>query len=69
MAEEMGRILTYMEQLNELDTADVPPMSHVFELRNVYREDVVDLRLSHERAMRSAPESDGEYFHVPKVIE
>ncbi len=69
MAEEMGRILTYMEQLNALDTENVPPMSHVLELRNVFREDAVERRLSHDRAMRSAPDSDGEYFRVPKVIE
>lgn len=69
MAQEMGRILTYMEQLNALDTDDVPPMSHVLELRNVFREDRVEQRLSHEEALRGAPDSDGTYFRVPKVIE
>ena len=69
MAQQMSSILDYMAKLNELDTEHVPPMSHVLDLNNVFREDVVETRITREEALRNAPESDGEYFRVPKVIE
>jgi aspartyl-tRNA(Asn)/glutamyl-tRNA(Gln) amidotransferase subunit C len=69
MAQQMSSILDYMAKLNELDTEDVPPMSHVLDLNNVFREDVVEERITREEALRNAPESDSDYFRVPKVIE
>lgn len=69
LAEEMNAILSYMEKLNELDTAAVPPMSHVLDLTNVFREDRVEQRISREEALRGAPDADEAYFRVPKVIE
>lgn len=69
IAEQMTQVLGYMEKLNELDTTGVPPMSHVLDLTNVFREDVVHARITREEALRNAPDSDGEYFRVPKVIE
>jgi len=69
MAQQMSGILDYMAKLNELDTEDVPPMSHVLDLNNVFREDVPEERITREEALRNAPESDSIYFRVPKVIE
>ena len=69
VAQQMSSILDYMAKLNELDTEDVPPMSHVLDLNNVFREDVVEERITREEALRNAPESDSDYFRVPKVIE
>ena len=69
LAEQMSQILDYMDKLNELDTSDVPPMSHVLDLYNVYREDVARQRIAPEEALRNAPDADGDYFRVPKVIE
>ncbi len=69
MALQMSRILDYVEKLNELDTADVPPMSHVLDLTNVFREDVAAPRVTREQALRNAPDADDQYFRVPKVIE
>lgn len=69
LAEQMREILDYVAKLNELDTRDVPPMSHVLDLYNVFREDVVEQRISHEDALRNAPDADSDYFRVPKVIE
>lgn len=69
LAEQMSKILDYVAQLNELDTRDVPPMSHVLDLYNVLREDVVVQRITHEEALRNAPDADSDYFRVPKVIE
>lgn len=69
MAEEMGRILEYVDKLNELDTTGVPPMSHVLDIHNVFREDDVEARINHEEALKNAPDADSDYFRVPKVIE
>ena len=69
LAEQMSEILAYMDKLNELDTTDVPPMSHVLDLYNVFREDVARQRIAPEEALSNAPSADGDYFRVPKVIE
>lgn len=68
LADEMADVLTYMEQLNAVDTTEVEPLSHVLDLVDVVREDDVEQRISHEEAMKNAPDTDGEYFRVPKVI-
>lgn len=69
MAEQMSSILDYMDKLNELDTAGVPPMSHVLDLYNAFRDDEVEQRISREEALRNAPDADNAYIRVPKVIE
>ncbi|MGI9174362.1 MAG: Asp-tRNA(Asn)/Glu-tRNA(Gln) amidotransferase subunit GatC [Rhodothermales bacterium] len=69
LAREMGAVLEYMEKLDELDTTGVPPMAHVFDLHNVFRDDEVASRISREEALQNAPDADGTYFRVPKVIE
>jgi aspartyl-tRNA(Asn)/glutamyl-tRNA(Gln) amidotransferase subunit C len=69
MAEEMSQILDYVEKLDELDTSGVPPMSHVLDVTNVYREDEIEQRIDQEQALAPAPEADGEHFLVPQVID
>lgn len=69
LAEQMSEILAYMDKLNELDTTDVPPMAHVLDLYNVFREDAALQRVTREEALRNAPDADSDYFRVPKVIE
>ena len=68
LADEMAEVLTYMEQLNAVDTDNVEPLSHVLDLVDVVREDEVQQRITHEEALKNAPDTDGEYFRVPKVI-
>ena len=68
LAAELNEILTYMEQLNGLDTEHVEPLAHVIELRNVFREDDLRPGLSREDALKNAPASRGKFFRVPKVI-
>ncbi|ARA92993.1 aspartyl/glutamyl-tRNA(Asn/Gln) amidotransferase subunit C [Rhodothermaceae bacterium RA] len=69
LAEQMTTMLEYVGQLQTLDTTGVPPMSHVLDLVNVMREDVVQTRISREEALRNAPDADEAYFRVPRVIE
>jgi len=75
MLRDLNSILEYIERLNELDTASVPPMAQVLAVvdgSHATREDVVEgLRksLPHEIALANAPDNDGTFFRVPKVIE
>lgn len=68
LVNELNSILEYMEQLNELDTKNVDPLSHVIELSNVFREDIVKPGLTREEALRNAPARGEKFFKVPKVL-
>ena len=69
MAEEMSQILDYVEKLDELDTSGVPPMSHVLDVTNVYREDEIEERIDQEQALEAAPEAERGYVVVPRVVD
>jgi aspartyl-tRNA(Asn)/glutamyl-tRNA(Gln) amidotransferase subunit C len=65
---QLGNILSYVAKLNEMDTTGVEPMSHALPLKNVLRDDTVQPSLSIEQVLQNAPESEGRFFKVPKVI-
>ncbi len=65
---DMGEMLDYIDKLNELDTSSVEPMSHVFPVHNVFREDEVTNGDGHEDALKNAPERKEDTFVVPKTI-
>jgi len=66
---ELNQILAYMEKLNELDTTDVEPLAYPVEVSaNVLREDTRMPSITTEEALRNSPDSTGEFFKVPKVI-
>lgn len=69
LAGDMNKILGYMELLDEVDTSAVEPLDHVIELDSRFREDKAEDPVSHEDALRNAPDKDSDYFRVPKVIE
>jgi aspartyl-tRNA(Asn)/glutamyl-tRNA(Gln) amidotransferase subunit C len=69
MAKDLTNILGYIDHLDKLDTSDVEPMMHVLDVANVYREDVEGESLSPEDAFKNAPQTDGEFFLVPKILE
>ncbi len=65
---DMGRMLDHIDKLGELDTTGVEPMSHVFPVQNVFREDVVTNNDMREQMLLNAPvEKDG-MFVVPKTF-
>ena len=66
---DMGRMLDYIDKLGELDTTDIEPMSHVFPVQNVFREDVVTNGDSREQLLANAPEQKDGMFMVPKTFE
>ncbi|MCC7201367.1 MAG: Asp-tRNA(Asn)/Glu-tRNA(Gln) amidotransferase subunit GatC [Nitrospirae bacterium] len=69
LATQLSNILTYVEKLNELDTKNVDPTSHVLPVKNVLREDIVRTSLDREKVLGNAPDRTEEFFRVPKVIE
>ena len=81
MLKDLNSILDYIDRLNELDTTDVPPMAQISDtfggteqsgsekLTRALRDDVLAPCLPHEAALKNAPETDGDFFKVPKVIE
>ena len=66
---QLNDILLYIDQLNELDTTGVAPMSHAIAVTNAFREDKVVESLGTQKALANAPDARGEFFRVPKVIE
>ncbi len=69
LAEDLSRILEYVQKLNELDTEGVPPTSHVLPIHNVFREDFVTPSLPQDELLANAPSKWQGFFRVPKVIE
>lgn len=66
---DMGSMLDYIDKLNELDTSGVEPMSHVFPVNNVFREDVVTNQDTHDRILKNAPQGKDGSFIVPKTVD
>ena len=69
MTGELEQILAYMDVLSALDTGGAEPMSHVFPVKNVLREDEVIPSFDRSELLKNAPASDGEAFLVPRTVE
>jgi aspartyl-tRNA(Asn)/glutamyl-tRNA(Gln) amidotransferase subunit C len=80
MLKDLNSILNYIDRLNELDTTNVPPMAQIAsnvdgactaadQASSFLREDGLIPCLPHAEAMKNAPQTDGDFFKVPKVIE
>ena len=68
-ATQLSKILDYVRQLNELDTAGVPPTVHPLAAANVLREDIVRPSWAPADALANAPDHDDKFFRVPKVLD
>lgn len=66
---DMNKMLDYIDKLNELDTAGVEPVSHVFPLQNVFREDEVTNEDGSGGTLKNAPEEKENMFAAPRAIE
>jgi aspartyl-tRNA(Asn)/glutamyl-tRNA(Gln) amidotransferase subunit C len=81
MLKDLNSILDYIDRLNELDTTNVPPMAQISDTfgqsdttssekdAGFLRDDALRPSLPHAEAMKNAPETDGDFFKVPRVIE
>lgn len=67
-AGELKKILAYMEKLEELDTDGVEPMSHVFPVQNVFREDIVEREDQREALLENAPQKKEGQYLMPKTV-
>lgn len=65
----LNGVLNWMEQLNEVDTTGVEPLTHISDETNVLRDDVVGNHLPRKQAFVNAPQHDDQFFEVPKVLE
>jgi aspartyl-tRNA(Asn)/glutamyl-tRNA(Gln) amidotransferase subunit C len=66
---QLSAILEYIEKLNELNTSKVEPLAHCLPINNCLREDIVKQSLGTEKTLANAPENDGQFFIVPKILE
>ncbi len=69
LVSELNTILTWVEQLNEVDVGDAMPMSSAVEVSLPMREDKITDGGYAEKIVQNAPEPQGRYFSVPKVVE
>lgn len=65
---QLNSILDYFQQLAEIDTTDVPPTFRAVDISNVMRPDVLMTDVDREALLNEAPDRDGDFFRVPKII-
>ncbi len=68
MTSQLGQVLGYIQQLDQLDTAEVEPLAHPLDLFNVLAADELQPSLPRDKALASAPKADDECFLVPAVL-
>jgi aspartyl-tRNA(Asn)/glutamyl-tRNA(Gln) amidotransferase subunit C len=68
MTTQLGRVVGYVEQLNEVRTEGIEPMAHAVEMQNVFRDDALGASLPREAALANAPKRDSECYRVPAVL-
>jgi aspartyl-tRNA(Asn)/glutamyl-tRNA(Gln) amidotransferase subunit C len=66
---DLQEMISFIEKLNEVNTDGVEPLLHMSSNLNVLRDDVVEGSVTREEALKNAPETDGTFFKVPKVIK
>jgi len=68
MVEDMTKVLGFVEKINELDLVDIEPLTHVTQEVNILRKDELVQEITHEEALKNAPDANSDYFKVPKVM-
>ncbi len=69
LAQDLGAILEYVKKLDALDTKNVEPTSHVLNMENVFRADEVKPSDAAQKALEHAPQTEGSFFKVPKIVQ
>ncbi|MFZ1806105.1 MAG: Asp-tRNA(Asn)/Glu-tRNA(Gln) amidotransferase subunit GatC [Cyclobacteriaceae bacterium] len=69
MLEDMSKMVSFVEKLNEVDTEGIEPLTTMSHEVNALREDVVKGQLTKEEVLKNAPKKDSDFFRVPKVLE
>jgi len=66
---QLSAILDYVEKMNELDTNGVEPLAHCLPISNIFRQDRVKESLGAQKTLVNAPQTDGQFFKVPKILD
>lgn len=69
LSKQLEEIIRFIDKLKEVDISSVSPTSHILSLSNVWREDKLSESLSIEEVLKNAPQSEENFFVVPKIIE
>lgn len=69
LIKDMGEILEWVDKLSEVDTEGVEPLTHMTQEVNVLRADKAEKTIEREAALKNAPDQDGQFFKVPKVLK
>ena len=69
LLKDMGEILNWVEKLSEVDTDGIEPLTHMTQEVNVLRADLANKTIEREEALKNAPDQDGQFFKVPKVLK
>ena len=65
---QLEEILSYIDQLQEIDTQNISPTTRAVEVVNAMREDLVEVKSSREEILNQAPQREGDFFRVPKIL-
>ena len=68
LKKDLQRMIQFVDKLNELDVANTEPLLHMSDNTNVLREDEVKGSITRKEGLQNAPDTDGVFFKVPKVI-
>ncbi len=66
---DMNRMLSFVDKLNELDTNNVEPLIYMTDEKNIMRNDEPEITVTQKEALKNAPKKDSDYFKAPKVID
>lgn len=69
IAGDLNNILKMVEKLQEVNTDGVEPLTHITAVNNIFRKDEIKNQLTQGEALKNAPDHNGEFFKVPKVIK
>ncbi|MFX1518447.1 MAG: Asp-tRNA(Asn)/Glu-tRNA(Gln) amidotransferase subunit GatC [Promethearchaeota archaeon] len=66
---QFNEILQFFHQLDEMDTSSIKPTFHVVDIKNRFRNDIIETTLSTEEALKNAPKKEKNFFKAPKLLE
>jgi len=69
MKKDLERILTFVEQLSEVNTEGVEPLIYMVDEVNNWRDDIAHTDITQDEALKNAPKKDSDYFRVPRFVE
>ncbi len=69
LKKDFQKMLNFVDKLQEVDTRGVEPLIHITQEKNRLRKDEAILKLEREQVLKNAPDQDGQYFRVPKVVK